>query len=94
MGGDAFFFQHFEHVVGHAVVDGAFAQDGAFFLAVKGSGVVLVVHDDHAVHVGGEHFFCFSLIELFKFFHDDFLPNRIQSFSQKAYVSISFGVWQ
>ena len=69
MGGDAVLFQHLHEQVGHAVVDGAFAQDGALLLAVEGRCVILVLHDEAFGIIGAKHFLSFSFVDLFQLFH-------------------------
>ena len=62
--------------VAHLVVDDALARDGALFQAVKGRGIVLVIHNKEFGIVGFEYFLCFALIELFQLLHRIFLPNE------------------
>ena len=70
MGRHAFFFQHLHQMVGHAVVDHAFARDGALFLAVKRGRVVLVIHDIAFGIVGFVHLFGFAFVQLFELLHN------------------------
>ena len=64
VGGDALFFQLLHQGVGQFVVHDAFVADGAFLLAVTGSGIVLVVdHYDFGV-AGSENLFCFAFVHL------------------------------
>ena len=69
VGGDAFCFQHLHQEVAHLVVDDALALDGAFFQAVKGGGIVFVVHDVALGVAGFVNLFGFAFIELFELFH-------------------------
>ena len=76
VGGYAGLLQLGHKAVAHLVVDDALARDGAFFQAVKGRGVVLVVDDKKCGIIGFEYFLCFALIELFQLLHRIFLPNQ------------------
>ncbi len=51
------------------VVDDTFAFDSTFFQAVKGGGVVFIVHNIQVGVVGFEYFFGLSFIQLFQLFH-------------------------
>ena len=64
VGGDAGGLQPAHEVVGHAVVDGALAGDGALLQAVEGGGVVLVGDDDHLGVVAGVDLLGLALVEL------------------------------
>ena len=67
MGGDALLFEQLHQEVGHAVVDGAFAGDGAFFEAVIRGGVILIGDDDKVGVLGRVDLLGFSFVELFLF---------------------------
>ena len=67
VGGHALLLQAAHQVVGHAVVDGALAGDGALLEAVEGSGVILVGDDDHIGVAGGVNLLGLALIELLRF---------------------------
>ena len=69
MGGDALFFQQAHHVVAHAVVDHAFATDSAFFQAVQGGGVILILYDVKLRITGFEDLLGLSFVKLLQFFH-------------------------
>ena len=64
MGGNPRLLQLSHEEVGHLVVDGPLAGDGALFQAVKGGGVVLVGDDDQVGVVRGEDLLGFALVEL------------------------------
>ncbi len=49
--------QHLHEQVGHAVVDGPLAGDGALLQAVEGGGVILVFHNKARGVVGLENLF-------------------------------------
>ena len=55
--------------VAHLVVDDTLAGDGAFFEAVEGGGIVLVIHDQQLGIVGLKNLFGFSFVQLFQFLH-------------------------
>ena len=78
VGGHALLLQAAHQVVGHAVVDGAFAGDGALFQAVEGGGVVLVGDDDNLRVAGGVDLLGLALIELLLFLktHLKFPPSE------------------
>ncbi len=63
-------FQQTEEMVGHLVVDHAFAGDGAFFQAVERGCIVLVVHDDDLGIVGCIDLLRFAFVNLLQLFHD------------------------
>ena len=69
MGGNPVFLQHFHQMVRHPVVDDTFAFDSTFFQAVKGGGVVFIVHNIQVGVFGFEYFFGLSFIQLFQLFH-------------------------
>ena len=69
MGGNPVFLQHFHQMVRHPIVDDTFAFDSTFFQAVKGGGVVFIVHNIQVGVVGFEYFFGLSFIQLFQLFH-------------------------
>ncbi|MPM56391.1 hypothetical protein SDC9_103193 [bioreactor metagenome] len=71
---DAVFLQEFKKQVGYLVVDHAFAGDGAFFEAVKGGGVVLVINTQDVCVIRRENFFGFALIKLLRFAHLWYTP--------------------
>ena len=73
VGRDAFAFQHLHQMVGNAVVDNAFARDGAFFQTVKSGCIVLVVNDVQLRILGGIDLFCLAFIKHFTLFHFDYL---------------------
>ena len=78
VGGHALLLQAAHQVVGHAVVDGALAGDGALFQAVEGGGVVLVGDDDNLRVAGGVDLLGLALIELLLFLktHLKFPPSE------------------
>ncbi len=61
--------QPLHQMIGHLVVDYAFARDGSLFFAVEGGGVVLIGDDDLFRIVGGENLFGLSFVKLFSLFH-------------------------
>ena len=73
VGGDPGLFKPCHEAVGHLVVDNAFARDGAFFQAVEGGGVVLVVHDVQVRVVGFEDLLGLAFVELLQLLHIEFL---------------------
>ena len=87
VGRHALLLQAAHQVVGHAVVDGPLAGDGALLQAVEGGGVVLVGHDHNIGVAGGEDLLGLALVELLQFlvrhiktppfgFYDPLLPPR------------------
>ena len=70
VGGNALLFQVGHQAVGHLVVDDALALDGAFFQAVEGGGVVLVLHDQLLGIRGGEDLFGLAFVQLLQLLHD------------------------
>ena len=78
MRGHAFLFQELHQVVGHAVVDGALALNGALLQAVEGGGVVLVVHQHEARIVGRKYLLGLAFVKLFHLFHGNCLLKKIK----------------
>ena len=68
MSGNSFAFKQFEQIIGHFIVDDAFAGDGSLFQAVKGRCVVLVIYNAEVFVVGCKHFFCLAFVKLFFLF--------------------------
>ena len=62
-------FKQFHQMVCHAVVDRALALNAAFFKAVKGGGVILVIHQYQVGVVGRVYFFGLAFVELLQLFH-------------------------
>ena len=75
VGGYALGLQPAHEIVGHAVIDGALAGDGALLQAVKRSGVVLVGDDDHIGVLGGIDLLGLALVQLLQFVHNEILPS-------------------
>ena len=69
VGGHAGLLQLAHQVVGHLVVDGPLAGDGALFQTVKGGGGILVGHDDQTRVLGGIDLLGLALIQLLDFLH-------------------------
>ena len=69
MGRDAFALQHLHQVVGDAVVDDAFACDGALFQTVKSGCIVLVVDDVQLRIIGSVHFLGLAFVQHVTLFH-------------------------
>ena len=63
MGGDPLLLQKLEDMVGHAVVDGSLADDGALFQTVHGSGVILIIYDQDVRIFCCINLFCFSFVQ-------------------------------
>ena len=63
MGGDPLLLQKLEDVVGHAVVDGSLADDGALFEAVERGRVIFIGNDAIIRVLRCVNFLCFALIE-------------------------------
>jgi hypothetical protein len=59
--------------VGHFVVDGALADDGALLFTVQRGGIVLIIHNVKFGIIRLENLFCFSLVDLFQLLHFLFL---------------------
>ena len=75
VGGHASLLQLLHEVVGHLVVDGALAGDGALLGAVKGGGVVLVGDDNNIGVLGGIDLLGLALVQLLQFVHNEILPS-------------------
>ena len=69
MGGYAGLLQLLHQEVGHLVVDGTLAGDGALLQAVKGGGIVLIGDDDHVGVLGGIDLLGLALVQLLDFLH-------------------------